>query len=143
MAYSNEVKGLMGVGTLFLLVLTLFVIWQLFQPQWYKNVKAEVTNQPYARTISVSGEGEVNAKPDIAVVNLSVVVQGNTVSQVSNDGNQKMNQVVAAVKALGVEAKDVKTTAYNLRPDYRYPENQKPQISGYTLDQTLTVKMRA
>lgn len=129
-------------ASLLLLASFVFVIWYMFQPIWYKNIKAEVTNQPYARTISVSGEGEVTSKPDMAVVNLSVVSQGGSVKAVTEDGNQKMGQVIAAVKNLGVSDDDVKTTSYDLRPEYRYPENQKAQIAGYTLSQNLMVKVR-
>jgi uncharacterized protein len=128
--------------SLFFVAAAIFLIWMLFQPPWFKNVKAEVTQQPYARTISVTGEGEVISKPDTAVVNLSVVSEAATVKAVTQNGNEKMNKVVAAVKALGVSADDVKTISYNLRPQYRYPENQKAQIAGYELEQSLRIKVR-
>jgi uncharacterized protein len=127
---------------IFFIAASIFLISMLFQPPWFKNVKAEITQQPYARTISVTGEGEVISRPDTAVVNLSVVAEGSTVKAVTQNGNEKMNKVVAAVKGLGVKADDIKTINYNLRPQYRYPENQKPQISGYELEQSFMVKVR-
>lgn len=126
----------------FFLAAAICFVWFMFQPSWFKNIKAEVTEQPYARTITVNGEGEVTAKPDVAVVNLSVVAQGNSVSDVTQDGNERMNKVITAVKGLGVSENDVKTVSYNLRPEYKYPENQKAFIAGYKLDQTLQVKVR-
>lgn len=127
---------------LFLLAGVSLIVWQITGPSWFKNIKMEVTSQPYARTITVDGEGKVTAKPDIALISLSVVSQGKTVKQVTLDGNQKMTAVINAVKALGVEAKDVMTSSYNLYPDYAYPENQQPQIRGYSLNQGIAIKVR-
>jgi len=127
---------------LFCLAFVPLVVLQISGPSWFKNIKAEVTNQPYARTVTVDGEGKVTVKPDIALVNLAVVSQGGTVKQVTLDGNKKMTDVIKAVTALGVEAKDVVTSEYNLYPNYVYPENQQPQIKGYNLTQGITVKVR-
>jgi uncharacterized protein YggE len=127
---------------LFFLAVTGMVVWQITGPSWFKNIKAEITNQPYARTVTVDGEGKVTAKPDIAMLNLSVVSQGKTVKQVTLDGNEKMTLIINEVKKLGVEDKDVQTSSYNLYPDYAYPENQSPQIKSYSLNQGIAVKVR-
>ena len=134
--FSHAAKGL------FFLAGAIFLVWMIFQPSWFKNVKAEVTSQPYARTISVSGEGEVTSKPDVAVVNLAVVSQGGSVKVVTEDGNKKMGQIVDVVKKLGVSEDDIKTTSYNLYPEYAYPENRKAVIAGYNLNQNVQVKVR-
>ena len=126
----------------FFVAATCVLVWQMFGPSWFKNIRAEVTSQPYARTISVSGEGKISAKPDIANVSLAVVAKGSTVKQVTNDGNVKMNQVLAAVKNLGVDAKDITTSQYNLYPDYNYLTNGGNKIIGYNLTQEITVKVR-
>jgi uncharacterized protein len=130
-----------AIGLFFLTAMTL-IIWQITGPSWFKNIKAEVTNQPYARTITVDGEGKITAKPDIALVTLSVVSQGKTVKAVTQDGNTKMTAVIDAVKKLGVDSKDVTTSSYNLYPQYIYPDNKTPQIAGYSLEQGITVKVR-
>jgi uncharacterized protein YggE len=135
-------KFLMVTAGLFFLAIATMVVWQITGPTWFKNIKAEITNQPYARTITVDGEGKVTAKPDIAIINLSVVSQGKTVKEVTLDGNKKMTAVIGEVKKLGVDEKDVVTSSYNLYPDYAYPENRQPQIRGYSLTQGITVKVR-
>lgn len=127
---------------LFLLSLTAALIWQMTGPSWFKNIKAEVTNQPYARTVTVVGEGKVTSKPDMGVITLSVVSQGKAVKDVTADGNVKMAAVTEAVKKFGVDPKDLMTTSYNLYPRYAYPENSAPVIQGYELTQDLTVKVR-
>jgi len=54
-----------------------------------------------------------------------------------------MNAVIENVKSQGIEEKDIKTTNYNLSPDYRYDENTERRfITGYTMTQTVSLKVR-
>lgn len=133
---------LMYSGALFMLSGAVFMGWLVMDAGWYKGIRAEITNQPYARTITVNAEGKVTAKPDIAIIGLSVVSDGLTVKAVTLDGNQKMDQVIKAVKGLGVESKDIVTSQYNLYPDYKYDKGQVGKIVGYKLNQEITVKVR-
>jgi len=142
METSFPKKLLMVMAAVFLGVAAFCMIYAAVRPGWYRNIKAEITNQPYARTITVSAEGKVNAPPDIALVNLSVVSQGKTVKAVRLDSNTKMNAVIDAVKKLGVEPKDITSTQYNLYPSYVYPDRQTPRIEGYNLTQEIQVKVR-
>lgn len=129
-------------GAVFLIASSLFYVWWSLQPNWFESIKAEITNQPYARTVTVSAEGKVTVKPDIARISLSVVSQGATVKAVTKDGNEKMNAVVKAVKAMGVEDKDITTSQYDLYPEYKYISSQPPKIVGYKLDQEVQLKVR-
>lgn len=138
-------KILHFAGSAFLLAAAAVMVWQMTGPSWFKNIKAEVTNQPYARTITVSGEGKISAKPDIANISLSVVSKGLTVKQVTTDNNTKMNKVLAAVKGLGVEDKDITTSQYSLYPEYDYgtiTRDGTNKIIGYNLTQEITLKVR-
>lgn len=95
------------------------------------------------RTLSVSGEGKAFVSPDVAVSSFSVVSRGKNPEDLADTNNQKINAVIQFVKSQGVEAKDIQTTGYNLSPDYKYDETtQRSYITGYTLTQTVTVKMR-
>jgi hypothetical protein len=95
----------------------------------------------YRKTISVSGEGKVLAKPDIGQVNLSVVTQASTVNKAASDNNDKMNAINQAMKDLGISEDDLKTTSYNISPNYQYT-NGKSTIIGYQVTQALEVKIR-
>lgn len=142
---DSSKKVIRYAGSLFLLAAACVMVWQMLGPSWFKNIKAEVTNQPYARTITVSGEGKISAKPDIANVSLSVVSKGATVKQVTTDNNTKMNQVLAAVKATGMADKDITTSQYSLYPEYDYGTVTREgtnKIIGYNLTQEITLKVR-
>ena len=96
----------------------------------------------YRDTISVQGQGKVYAKPDIAIVNLSVVTEGRGIKDVQDRNTQKMNKVIDFLKGFEVEDKDIKTINYNIYPRYNYENRVVPQIIGYEITQTLEVKVR-
>lgn len=98
-----------------------------------------VTNKSDA--FAVSGEGKVTIIPDIAVVSVGVTAQGNTVSRVQDELNRNMNAITDAVKKLGIESKDIKTSSYRVSPTYDY-ESANNRIAGYQAKATLTVKVR-
>ena len=99
-------------------------------------------SEGYANTISVSGEGKIFAKPDTGAINISVVSNAKTVDQATKDNTGKMNQIAAGIKELGVAEKDIKTTAYNIAPQYSYPPNGQRNLTGYEVRQTIEAKIR-
>jgi hypothetical protein len=123
-------------------------------------------NQQNNYQISVSGEGKVYAKPDVALVSLGVTAQSETVADATKTGTEKMNAVIDAVKGMGVDEKDIQTTNYSLSPVYSSPDkilispvsseiyrsstiitgssmtNSSQEIIGYKLVQNVQVKIR-
>ncbi len=94
-------------------------------------------------TITISGVGDVYAKPDIGLVTLSVVTEAKTVAQAMTENTSKMNGVISFVKKQGVEEKDLKTTNFNISPRYEY--NSKTGVRtlvGYEITQSLQAKIR-
>jgi len=96
-----------------------------------------------SRTITVSAEGKTTVSPDLANFNFSVVSEGKDPEKVAEENNKKMSAAIEFVKGQGVADKDIKTAGYNLSPRYEYDEDRKRTfISGYTLTQTVFVKIR-
>lgn len=92
-------------------------------------------------TFSVTGEGKVITKPDIATTSVGVQAQGATVKAVQQELNNKINQVTAAVKKVGVSDKDIQTTNYSISPTYDYREPTQ-KILGYSASSQLLIKSR-
>ena len=96
-----------------------------------------------ARTLAVTAEGKTTVSPDIAEVSFSVVSQGENPEKLASANNDKMSAVIDNIKGNGVDAKDIKTTNYDLQPNYGYDKNTgRSYIYGYTLTQTVSVKIR-
>jgi len=109
-----------------------------------------------ARTITVSAQGMTTATPDEGDISFSVVTQGANPQSLSDNNNTKMNAVLQFVSSQEIASSDIATTGYDLEPNYsnivepaNLPNmpvgtyvNRPPTIVGYTLTQTVQVKIR-
>jgi len=116
-------------------------------------------------TVSFSGEGKVFAKPDIAAISFSIVTEAKTSKAAQDDNSKKSEKVVNFIKSQGIDEKDIKTTGYNVYPQYSYPRpvplpmgiegsapsapssypqyyDSNPKITGYQVNQSFEVKVR-
>ncbi len=110
-------------------------------PRTYAPVNG-ATDQPPEHTISVAGSGKVVVVPDLATVRLGVVIERNTAKAAREAAAAAMTKVVAAIKTLGIDEKDIATANVSLSPVYNYPNNQAPKIRGYQLQNTVSVTVR-
>ena len=93
--------------------------------------------------IWVSGEGEVQAVPDIAIINLGVQAQAPSVAEAQAQAQTAMDAVMAALKANGIAEKDIQTTDYNVWQQTRWNnEKEEEQVIGYQVSNTVRVKVR-
>lgn len=124
-----------GATTFFIL---LFSFTKLFGP-----IPFAVNSVTTAKsdTFNVSGEGKVSAPPDTAFVTVGIAANGATVKAAQEQINATINKVSEAVKSLGVDEKDIKTTDYNINPDYDYTGGSQ-RIKGYSASTNLSIKVR-
>ena len=92
--------------------------------------------------LDVVASGEVEAVPDIATIGAGVVSQAATAAAAMNDNARRTAATVAAIRNAGVADRDIQTTAISLSPQYRYAENQPPQITGYQASSRVSVRFR-
>lgn len=100
--------------------------------------------QPEQSGITVVGTGTASVVPDIGVINVGVEVQAANVAAARTQAAETMARIQAALKKSGVDDKDVQTQFFNIFPRYDQPKipNGAPQISGYTVNNQVTVKVR-
>jgi hypothetical protein len=92
---------------------------------------------------SVTGSGTVYAKADIANLEVGLKTEAKkTAALATTENTNKMNEIVAELKSLGIEEKDIKTSNYNLNPVYNYTNNRGQELVGYEVTQNLTLKIR-
>lgn len=104
------------------------------------NLHNSFANSKPANTIAVSGEGKVEATPDLATVDVGVLSQGATAAEVTTQNNTKVDQLISFLKQQGVAAADISTSNFNLSPQQDYSKGT-PVITGYQGQQSLTVKV--
>jgi len=93
--------------------------------------------------IWVSGRGEVQATPDIAIINLGVQTQAQSVSVAQRQANEAMDKVMVALTANGIAEKDIKTTGFNIWQQSRWdPDTQQEIVTGYQVSNNIEAKIR-
>ncbi|MCM2471903.1 SIMPL domain-containing protein [Rhizobium sp. CG5] len=103
--------------------------------------------RPREATIIVSGEGEATLAPDMAVLSLGVVSQAPAAADALSANNAAMAKVLTDLKADGLAERDLQTSNFAVMPQYRpIPDGDTgeklPDIVGYTVQNTLTVRLR-
>ena len=103
-------------------------------------------------SISVTGEGEVTAIPDVATVFFTVRESAKTVPEAQKLAEAKITTALKELNALGVDKKDTKTLSYTVNPKYEQQQvgyctgytcpPSKTIINGYEVSQSITIKVR-
>jgi uncharacterized protein YggE len=104
--------------------------------------QSTITQTIAGTRLDINATGEVTRVPDVAVISAGVVSRASTAVAALQDTADRMDRVLAALKRAGIEARDIQTSNVNLNPEYRYPENQSPQLVGYTASNSVTVRFR-
>ena len=92
------------------------------------------------RSIHVSGTAVVNILPDRALIQLGVQSNGRTPKEVQARNAATISDVIRALKAQGVEAKDISTDRYIIQPLYEDWDDLR--IKGYRIFNVISITLR-
>ncbi|MCA8878419.1 MAG: SIMPL domain-containing protein [Rhodobacteraceae bacterium] len=93
------------------------------------------------RTITVTGEGQVAAAPDLATVRLGVAVRADSARAAVTGMSDAMQQVMDAVTAAGIADTDVQTEGLNLGTVYApRPEEGPPPAPEFEARTIVALK---
>ncbi|MFC1964029.1 SIMPL domain-containing protein [Chloroflexota bacterium] len=93
--------------------------------------------------IWVTGEGKVTVTPDIALLNLGVEAQADTVAAAQQQAATAMASVVMELGNHDIAPKDIKTRQFNIQQLTRWDNDKQQQIMlGYQVDNIVTAKVR-
>lgn len=92
--------------------------------------------------LDLSVTGEVSMVPDVAIISAGVVTRSATATGAIADNAARMERVRAALRRAGIADRDVQTSSINLNPEYRYQDNQPPQLNGYTASNQVSIRFR-
>lgn len=101
--------------------------------------KTEVSNE---NVITVRGEGTIKVKPDIAYITMGVRTENKDAKIAQTNNAEKMDSVIAALKNMGIEEKDIQTSNYSIYPQYDYESKNGEKIIGYTVNNSVKITVR-
>jgi uncharacterized protein len=100
-------------------------------------------DKPGERFISVSATGSVDAEPDLASVSVGAIVEADTAKEALARSSTLMAKLIDGLKALGIAAKDIETTAINIEPRYAQAKDGRPAaLAGYRLVNRVHLTVR-
>ena len=93
------------------------------QPARAQDGDATPAESGVERTITVSGQGRVSARPDLAIVRIGVETEADTATAALDENSVRMSGVISATLDVGVSRDDVQTEGLSLRPIYQRRSN--------------------
>jgi len=92
------------------------------------------------RTISLSATGAIKTPPDKVDISTGVTSQADTAKAALAKNTEAMSQVVAALKADGIDPKDIQTSNFSVSPLYEdRKEHRSPKIIGYQVTNSVRI----
>ena len=109
---------------------------------YIKNLGGSVeTGGRVSDTISVSGTGEVTAKPDTSLFSFSFSELAPTSKEAMSKVNQKISAALQILKTSGISDKDISTGYLNISTDYDWSNNTR-RLLGQRATQSVNVKVK-
>jgi uncharacterized protein len=106
-----------------------------------QNNSAQQDSAPI-RTITVNGTGQVTLNPDVAYVQIGVQSQSDKVADSLSENNDKSKAVAASLSELGIDAKDIQTSSFNIYPQPQYGQTGEITSTVYVVNNTVSVTVR-
>ena len=95
------------------------------------------------RTITVTGIGRASIRPDIADLRLGVTITEATVDVARAASAKVQNAVLAKLKSLGIEERDLQTSIVSVQPQYDYSQQSAPpRLVGYQFTNVVAATLR-
>lgn len=92
--------------------------------------------------ISVTGDATVYVTPDKILITLGVETWDKAVDVAKDKNNKVMADTVAAIKALGIDAKDIQTDQLSIEPRWNDSYERKAEaFIGYFVRNTLVITL--
>ena len=82
-------------------------------------------------SITVTGQAETSATPDVAQVTVGVTTEAASPSEALAMNTDAMTQLMETLKNSGIEKKSIQTAHFNVSPKYVNEPNRDPKIVGY------------
>lgn len=93
--------------------------------------------------IWVTGQGEVSAVPDIAILRLGIEAQDTSVASAQTQAKEAMDKVMEALADSGIAQKDIQTQYFNIYQVTRWDRDTEEEVvTGYRVSNMISAKVR-
>jgi hypothetical protein len=92
--------------------------------------------------LTISAEGKVSGRPDMATINLGVTTEAQTAQAAMAANARQAAALIAALRHAGIGERDIQTANISVNPQQQYHDNEPPVITGYQANNSVTAKIR-
>jgi uncharacterized protein YggE len=94
------------------------------------------------RLVTVNGEATVSVAPDTAMIRIGVTSAGKNAREASETNAKQMTAVLSAIKANGIDPRDIQTSRLSLQPQYDATKPGAARLTGFQVTNQVTVRIR-
>ncbi len=105
-------------------------------------VSVQPATQLTPRSMSVNGSAQVMLTPDLAYISIGVHTENPDAKEAVAANNAQAQKITDAIKALGVDAKDLQTTNFSIYPQQQYDNEGNLTGTTFVVDNTVYVTLR-
>ncbi len=99
--------------------------------------------QPRIPTLTLTGEGQSEAKPELAILQIGVAVTAKVAKDALAENSKLLSAALNAAKEAGIEPRDLQTSGLSLRPDIvRADKWPHREVIGYQVNNNVTLRVR-
>jgi uncharacterized protein YggE len=95
----------------------------------------DTTTPAIHNTITVTAQGTVQVRPDVAFVSVGVQQTSIDAAKAQQAANSVATQALAGIKALGIPDKDIQTSSVALNPQY----DEHNTLTGFQASETFSI----
>ncbi len=100
-------------------------------------------SSPSGQTVSVQGTGKVTVVPDMMIVSVGVETKSKDVASAQSENRERMNRIYATLEKQGVKKENIRTSSYQVYPDYQYDEKVQNTVQvGYRVSHLIDVTIQ-
>ncbi|MGM7722415.1 SIMPL domain-containing protein [Metabacillus sp. Hm71] len=89
----------------------------------------------------VEGTGRLTVMPDKAIIHIGVMTENKDVEAAQNENSKRSQQVIEALKKIGMTDDDIQTLSYTIHPVYDFVEG-KSILRGYQIQHVFELTVR-
>lgn len=101
----------------------------------------QATTPQFAHLETV-GIGEVTTKPDIADIDVSVSINRKNAQDAKKATDEAIVNLLVRLEKMGIAKSDIDSANLSLRPQYSYPKDQEPKLTGYMATRNIKITVR-
>lgn len=96
----------------------------------------------FESTINVTGNSTVSIPADVGYIQIGIDTKDPDVTSAQAQNAETADQIIKAVKKLGLTDDDITTSNYSIYPEYNYSQNDNPETpENYVVSNTVKLRI--